>query len=494
MHMSMIKVENLTFAYPSGYDNVFENVSFQIDTDWKLGFVGRNGRGKTTFLKLLMGRYPYQGRITASTIFDYFPYKVSDENWMTYDALSEICPTAQQWEFEKELSLLEAETDILWQPFDTLSKGQQTKAMLAALFLNSGHFLLIDEPTNHLDMKGRQTVAAYLKKKKGFILVSHDRSLLDCCVDHILSINKTNIEIQSGNFSSWWQNKQQQDHFELEQNKRLKKEIDRLNAAARRTSDWSDKTEKTKYAAPNAEAKPDRGYVGHKAAKMMKRSKAIQERQQNAIDEKSKLLKNIETTDSLKLFPLSYHADRLAELQNVSLFYGDKAVCENITFSIRQGDRIALCGKNGCGKSTILKLICGEALSYEGDFFKGSQLKISYVPQDTAGLSGNLRDYAQALGIEETLFLAILRKLDFERSQFDKDISLFSAGQKKKVLIAGSLCEKAHLYIWDEPLNYIDIFSRMQIEELILQYTPTLLFVEHDSAFCQHIATRTVMM
>lgn len=219
--MSMIKVENLTFAYPSGYDNVFENVSFQIDTDWKLGFVGRNGRGKTTFLKLLMGKYPYLGRITASTIFDYFPYKVSDENWMTYDALSEICPTAQQWEFEKELSLLEAETDILWQPFDTLSKGQQTKAMLAALFLNSGHFLLIDEPTNHLDMKGRQTVAAYLKKKKGFILVSHDRNFLDGCVDHILSINRADIEVQSGNFSSWFENFQKNQTAEIAKNQRL---------------------------------------------------------------------------------------------------------------------------------------------------------------------------------------------------------------------------------------------------------------------------------
>lgn len=377
---------------------------------------------------------------------------------MTLEVVSRICPEVPEWEIYRELNLLEVEADVLFRPFDTLSNGEQTKTLLAALFLKENHFLLIDEPTNHLDAAARKAVGEYLKKKHGFILVSHDRDLLDCCVDHILSINKTNIEIQSGNFSSWWQNKQQQDRFELEQNKRLRKEISRLNAAARRTSDWSDKTEKTKYAAPNAEAKPDRGYVGHKAAKMMKRSKAIQERQQNAIDEKSKLLKNIETTDSLKLFPLSYHADRLAELQNVSLFYGDKAVCENITFSIRQGDRIALCGKNGCGKSTILKLICGEALSYEGDFFKGSQLKISYVPQDTAGLSGNLRDYAQALGIEETLFLAILRKLDFERSQFDKDISLFSAGQKKKVLIAGSLCEKAHLYVWDEPLNYIDIF------------------------------------
>lgn len=189
--MSMIKVENLTFAYPSGYDNVFENVSFQIDTDWKLGFVGRNGRGKTTFLKLLMGKYPYLGRITASTIFDYFPYKVS------------------------------AETDILWQPFDTLSKGQQTKAMLAALFLNSGHFLLIDEPTNHLDMKGRQTVAAYLKKKKGFILVSHDRNFLDGCVDHILSINRADIEVQSGNFSSWFENFQKNQTAEIAKNQRL---------------------------------------------------------------------------------------------------------------------------------------------------------------------------------------------------------------------------------------------------------------------------------
>ena len=492
--MSVIQVTDLSFAYDGSYDSIFEHVNFRLDTDWKLGFIGRNGRGKTTFLNLLLGKYEYSGTISAGVLFEYFPYEVTDKRELTLDVVSRICPEIPEWEIYRELNLLEVEADVLFRPFDTLSNGEQTKTLLAALFLKENHFLLIDEPTNHLDAAARKAVGEYLKKKCGFILVSHDRSLLDCCVDHILSINKTNIEIQSGNFSSWWQNKQQQDRFELDQNKRLRKEIGRLNAAARRTSDWSDKTEKTKYTAPNAEAKPDRGYVGHKAAKMMKRSKAIQERQQNAIDEKSKLLKNIETTDSLKLFPLSCHADRLAELQNVSLFYGDKAVCENITFSIRQGDRIALCGKNGCGKSTILKLICGEALSYEGDFFKGSQLKISYVPQDTAGLSGNLKDYAQALGIEETLFLTILRKLDFERSQFDKDISLFSAGQKKKVLIAGSLCEKAHLYVWDEPLNYIDIFSRMQIEELILQYTPTLLFVEHDSAFCQHIATRTVMM
>ena len=169
--MSMIRVENLTFAYPSSYDNIFENVNFQIDTDWKLGFVGRNGRGKTTFLNLSLGKYEYHGKIQASVQFDYFPYPVNNKNRLTTDILSEVCPLAEEWELLRELSYLEVRDDVLWRPFFTLSNGEQTKVLLAALFLNDGHFLLIDEPTNHLDMKARETVSAYLKRKKGFILI-----------------------------------------------------------------------------------------------------------------------------------------------------------------------------------------------------------------------------------------------------------------------------------------------------------------------------------
>lgn len=102
--MSMIKIENLTFSYPTSYDNVFENVSFQVDTDWKLGFVGRNGRGKTTFLNLLLGKYEYSGKILSSVQFDYFPYPVSDKNRITEDILQEICPLAEEWELMRELS------------------------------------------------------------------------------------------------------------------------------------------------------------------------------------------------------------------------------------------------------------------------------------------------------------------------------------------------------------------------------------------------------
>jgi lincosamide and streptogramin A transport system ATP-binding/permease protein len=488
--MSLINVTNLTFAYDGSYDNIFEKINFQIDTDWKLGFTGRNGRGKTTFLNLLLGKYEYSGSISSNVTFEYFPFKLKNTDYLTINVVEEIHPDFLEWMLMRELSLLEVSDDVIYRPFNSLSYGEQTKVLLAALFLKENSFLLIDEPTNHLDMKARKLVSNYLNTKRGFILISHDRAFLDNCVDHILSINKTNIEIQKGNFSSWWENKKRQDGFELAENEKFKKDINRLSEAAKQTGNWSNKVEKTKNGTRNSGSKVDKGYIGHKAAKMMKRSKSIETRQQSAIDEKSKLLKNIEKCETLKISQLPYNKDKLVELENVSILYGDAAICKDVSFTIEQGDRLALLGKNGCGKSSVLKLIYDEDIDYTGTFRKGSQLKISYVSQDTSNLKGNLTDYARDNDIDESLFKSILRKLDFSRTQFEKDMSAFSGGQKKKVLIAKSLCEKAHLYIWDEPLNFIDVISRMQIEELLLSYSPTILFVEHDSEFSKNIATK----
>ena len=117
---------------------------------------------------------------------------------------------------------------------------------------------------------------------------------------------------------------------------------------------------------------------------------------------------------------------------------------------------------------------------------------ISYVSQDTSYLKGSLKDFAKFENIDESLLKTILRKLDFSRTQLDKDINDFSAGQKKKVLIAKSLCEQSHLYLWDEPLNFIDVLSRIQIEDLILKFKPTILFVEHDKTFVENIATKKI--
>lgn len=492
--MSLININNLTFSYDTSYDNIFENVSFQIDTDWKLGLTGRNGRGKTTFLNLLTGKYEYSGAIQASVEFDYFPYEVEDKAVNTIDAAERIVPEYEHWRLQRELSLLDVDEEVLYRPFSTLSNGEQTKVLLAVLFLKENNFLLIDEPTNHLDMDAREKVGRYLNSKKGFILVSHDRVLLDQCVDHILSINRSDIVIQKGNFSVWQQNKELQDRFELAENEKLKKDIKILTAAAKRTADWSDKIERTKNGTRISGIKADKGYIGHQAAKMMKRSKSLEARQENAVEEKSKLLKNIETADRLSIKPKAYFTNRLIEAEDLAVLYDGKKVVEGVSFSINAGDRVALTGKNGSGKSSILKLLTGADINYEGNLRIGSNLVISYISQDTSYLKGNLKDFAGAEAIEESLFKAILRKLDFERIQFEKDMAEFSEGQKKKVLIAKSLCQQANLYIWDEPLNFIDVISRIQIEELLLSHEPTMIFVEHDRAFNGNIATKQVRL
>ena len=317
-------------------------------------------------------------------------------------------------------------------------------------------------------------------------MVSHDRRFLDECVDHILSINRTNIEVQMGNFSSWMVNFERKQESELLQKERLKKDIHRLQKSAKRSETWSNRVEASKIGAA------DKGYVGHKSAKMMKRSKTIEKRRQKAIEEKSKLLKNAETADVLKMKPLMYHTNTLVSFSEVEVMYEGRTICSPMTFDIQSGDRVFIEGKNGSGKSSLLKLLMGNFIEHTGKVTVGSGLVISYVPQDTSYLTGFLEDFSEKNGLDESLFKAVLRKLDFDRIQFEKDMKEFSGGQKKKVLIAKSLCEQAHLYVWDEPLNFIDVYSRLQIEKLIEEFSPTMLFVEHDLAFRDAIATKII--
>lgn len=219
--------------------------------------------------------------------------------------------------------------------------------------MNEGHFLLIDEPTDHLDVEARELIASYLKRKKGFILVSHDRFFLDNCVDHILSLNKTDIQVQSGNFSSWMENFERQQDFEAARNENLQKEIRRLRQTAKQISAWSAQAETGKFGVQSSGLKADRGYVGHKAAKMMKRSKQAEARQKQAIEEKSRLLKNVETAEELKISPLRYQREVLASLSEVQICYGGKTICEPVSFDVHQGAQVVLEGKTAVERAAF---------------------------------------------------------------------------------------------------------------------------------------------
>lgn len=223
--MSMIDVSNLTFGYEGSPELIFDHVGFRSIAagNWALpgGTAGERppscgcSRGST---RTAAPSPPLWNLSTSPTRWRTCPGR--DWRWC-----GEIAPEAEDWEIQRELGLLDLAERSLELPFSSLSNGERTKVLLAAMFLKENAFLLIDEPTNHLDLEGRRKLGSYLARKRGFLLVSHDRAFLDQCVDHILAINRTNIEIQRGNFSSWWENRRRQDAFELARQEKLQKDI-----------------------------------------------------------------------------------------------------------------------------------------------------------------------------------------------------------------------------------------------------------------------------
>ena len=443
---------------------------------------------------MLLNEETYQGKIINDVEFIKFPPNITDTSKSGIELYKELMPDGEEWKLFRELNLLNVDENLVYREFETLSKGEQTKILLAILFTREDGFLLIDEPTNHLDMHGRKIVSEYLKSKKGFLLISHDRDFLDGCINHVISINRNSIDIQSGNFTSWYENKLMKDQFEISKNEKLRRDIKRLKEAARQCQIWSDKIEKTKNGVKISGVKPDKGYIGHKAAKMMKRSKNLENRQNKAIEEKQNLLKDIETKENLLLHPLHHRKNPLISVSNLSSYYGEKQILRNVSFEIKQGDIVAIYGSNGSGKSTLIKILLGLNHEYTGEVNLASNLEISYIPQDTSDLTGSLNEYIHKQDVDETLCKTILIKLDFSRELFEIDMKNYSDGQKKKVLIAVSLSKPAHLFVWDEPLNYIDVISRIQIEEVIREAKPTLIFVEHDKRFVENVVNKIIQL
>ncbi|MFH1511832.1 MAG: ribosomal protection-like ABC-F family protein [Bacillota bacterium] len=493
--MALLQFHNVSFAYEGSYDDVFYGLSFQIDTDWRLGLIGRNGRGKTTLLRIMAGELTAHGSVSIPLKPALFPFAVEDTSRAAKDVMLGFAPDEPAWHVLAEADPLGLTAELLARPLESLSRGEQTKVQLAALFAREDVYPLIDEPTNHLDLQGRDIVAGYLSKKRGFLLVSHDRSFLNHCITHTLSLNRSSVVVQRGDYDSWEREFERKNRAEEARNVQLKKEITRLKESARRQADFSGKAEKGKFNVHESEvAAVDRGYMGARAAALMKRSLVTRARIERDIVERQSLLRDVEQTGALKLMPLHHPKKRILEIRDAQVRYGNHVVCGGVSFAVDRGECVALAGPNGCGKSSILKTLCGLSDSLRGDIRIAGSLTVSYVPQSTDHLRGELDPFIAETAADETLFKAILRNMDFGRQQFDKDIAQYSEGQKKKLLLARSLCGQAHLYVWDEPLNYIDVFSRVQLERLILAFKPTMLLVEHDRAFLNRVCSQVIRL
>lgn len=481
--MGTIQIKNVSFKYHQMTSNIFENLNLQIDASWKLGLIGRNGRGKTTLMKLLLGKLDYQGQIVSDLNFNYYPQVVTDSNITTFEVIKNLTGLKDYdfWKIEIEMEQLKLKESILQQIFKTLSPGEQTKVLLAALFVDESSFQLLDEPTNHLDVAGRKIVADYLQNKKGFIVISHDKVFLNQVINHVISINRTDVTVYKGNFDTWETANENQIHLETSQKHQLKNDIQRLHQTAIKRENWAKQSDNQN---PDSTGK-----------KMMKKSKTIARRVNSAIDEKKQLLQNIEIEAPLVLnYEDVKYPEVLLHVDNMTL-KNEHLQTPKLDLDLKRHQIIAIEGHNGIGKTTIFKQILGleQPFTQTGTIKLAKDLKVSYLAQNNA-LKGTIKQLSVDKKIELELIYSNLRKLGFERQLFEYPVEEMSQGQRQKVALAASLSQKANLYLWDEPLNYLDVITRQQIIEVLKNQQPTMLLIDHDQDLIDQVASRKIRL
>ena len=527
--MALISFQNISFHYDSPYQEIFDSVSFTLDASWKTGVVGRNGRGKTTLLKLLTGGLePVKGKITALPESVYFPFSVNNPELTALEAARNAVEDFSLWEEEmarllsisdekslerygelekryndaggytvREKLLADFEAlglspETAEKPFRVLSGGEKTKCLIAALFRKNNAFPLLDEPTNHLDMEGREILGEYLQKQKGFLVISHDRHFLDLCTDHILGLEKNSITVTKGNFSVWKENRDRKENFERAQSDQIKRELKHLEKAARERRMHSTKAESGKLKKAESEGGMDKGAIGAVSARLMKRAKVLERRIDNGIGQKKELLRDAVKNRKLKMDTVSEGPDILLRGDGISIGFDGRVLFQNLNFQVRKGDRIAVIGPNGCGKTSLIKAVFGEIPLLSGTLFRPAHIRVDRVSQYPRYTNGLLEDLVAAE--EADKIRNILAAFGFSGDVLRKRAEDLSQGEQKKFEIALSLVKPANLYIWDEPLNAVDLAGREEIERLILETQPAILFTEHDRRFIENIATDIVVL
>ncbi|TAH64198.1 MAG: ABC-F family ATP-binding cassette domain-containing protein [Anaerolineaceae bacterium] len=516
--MAQIIIESMSFYYKEFFESIFENVNLNLDSNWKLGLIGRNGRGKTTLLRLLHGELlPDRGKIIKSINTEFFPYPMDLNYSITMDVIKENIGGLRTLEenledlnclqryidldgFQmesrilKEMNLMNLPESLLDREYETLSGGEKTKVNLIILFLKINVFVLLDEPTNHLDMEGKRIVAEYLKGKRGFIVVSHDRLFLDTVCEHILSINKKSIEIEKGNFSTWLKNKELTEQYELRTKERLQKEIVSLEQRARTNRAWANTANKQKSE-----------FAGHfrtnGSQAYMRQAKMSEKRIRDNIDEKKLLLRNFEKEKKLQLNQSDdISSSWLLIADHIKFGYTHNIIIEDFSLTIKQGDIIWLRGDNGKGKSTLLRLmskrrnldeeqedINGAIMS--GNIYHTQGLDIAFSYQEPHLIGGYARDYFDD---SHAYWHELCLSFDLPKDFLSRPIETYSMGEIKKLEMARALSLQNHILFLDEPLNYMDIYFRKQLEAAIVLYKPTMVFVEHDEWFGEAVANRII--
>ena len=512
--MIEIQVDNLVKSFEVGH-NVLDGLTFQIDQGERVGLLGRNGAGKTTLFKILTGELDYdEGQVTVGQgrrvgLISQIPvypagYTVedvlrsafarlhalaeemesltarmaageSDERILKrYGALSEKFEVFGGYDTDVAVNKiargLSISDEMRRQLFDSLSGGEKTRVNLGRLILEDTDILLLDEPTNHLDLHATEWLEEYVRSFRGTVVtISHDRYFLDRIVTRVIEIQDGKAEFYSGNYSFYAVEKERRFQERMKQYEKEQAKIQQLEKAAEQLRVWAFQgMDKTYRRAISMEKRIER---------MRTTSKPTKARKMDA-----------------RFTSAEFHGDEVLGLRSLSKSYGDKHLFDGISLKVEGGERIALIGDNGTGKSTLIKMIVGELYPDDGRIRLGPQVRMAYLPQiihfdhPDWNLVENMM--AAKKGLSAQSARNRLAAYDFRGEDVLKPVSVLSGGEQSRLRLCMLMDDEINFLILDEPTNHLDIDSREWIEEAVEAYDGTLLFVSHDRYFINRFATR----
>ena len=512
--MIEIQVNGLVKSFEVGH-NVLDGLTFQIDQGERVGLLGKNGAGKTTLFRILTGELEGdEGQVTIGQgrrlgLISQIPvypagYTVEDVLRSAFSRLEKLAVemeelTARMAAGESDPALLRRygtlserfevfggyDTDVAvnkiaqglsisremrGQLFDSLSGGEKTRVNLGRLILEDTDILLLDEPTNHLDLHATEWLEEYIRSFRGTVVtISHDRYFLDRTVNRIIEVQDGKAEFYSGNYSFYAVEKERRFQERMKQYEKEQAKIQQLEKAAEQLRLWAFQgMDKTYRRAISMERRIERMRTTSKPTKARK------------ID--------------ARFTTAEFRGDEVLGLRNLSKAYGDKHLFEGISLKVEGGERIALIGDNGTGKSTLIKMIVGELYPDDGRIRTGPQVREAYLPQiihfdhPDWNLVENMM--AAKKGLSAQSARNRLAAYEFRGEDVLKPVSVLSGGEQSRLRLCMLMDDDINFLILDEPTNHLDIASREWIEEAVEAYDGTLLFVSHDRYFINRFATR----
>ena len=505
-----ISVKNLNKFFVIG-ENLLQDLSFEIEEGERVAILGRNGCGKTTLFKIITGEMDYDGgevyvnpnkKLGMISQIPHFPlgYTVEDvlrsafreilaakkkmealekameqgatqEQLKTYDSLVARFQAGGGYDMDVEvdkicngLGITPAQRPQL---FDSLSGGEKTRINLARLLLEKTDILLLDEPTNHLDLNSVEWLENYIKTFKGTVLaISHDRYFIDQIAQRVIEITEGHAEFYTGNYSFYMEEKQARFDLQLKQYEQEQAKLKQLGYTVERMKGW-----------------------GINNRTLYRRAMSIQHRMERIRKtERPKTEKTMKATFGEK----DFSGDVVFKLKNLSKSFGDRVLFSDVNLSVEGGERIALLGDNGTGKSTFIKCLLGEE-DCQGKIQFGPTVKWGYLPQ-IIHFDHPERSLYDTMLYEKNLTPQQARDrlgaFLFQGEDVFKTVGTLSGGEQSRLRLCMLMDEKINLLILDEPTNHLDIASREWVEAAIEEFEGVLLFVSHDRYFIEKFAER----